>query len=160
MNYITRSLHLTLPFSLQRFLRDWGIFRAISDLNVTILAVGLLLSKPSMLLDFFRLGNRTRTINYQSSEALQVIDVTDTDLHDHASKKTIVFVHGGAWGSGKAWMYRNLAYNFAKTCGCQVLTLLSYKVFPDSSIEEQTRSVISSINAFKRRKESTAKTLY
>ena len=49
----------------------------------------------------------------------------------------LVFVHGGAWGSGLPWMYRLVALGISKCINASTAILIEYPVFPDSFILDQ-----------------------
>jgi acetyl esterase/lipase len=53
----------------------------------------------------------------------------------------IVFIHGGAWGSGQAWMYRLVAAPFLADGSYDGVAIGSYRVYPDGSIDEQVDDV-------------------
>lgn len=47
----------------------------------------------------------------------------------------VVFVHGGAWGSGKPWMYRLAATPFIEAN--LAVAVLSYRRYPEGDIQDQ-----------------------
>jgi len=54
---------------------------------------------------------------------------------------TIFFVHGGAWGSGKPWMYRLIAPTFLKLHFAVVI--VGYRTYPDAAtIDDQVGDVM------------------
>lgn len=53
----------------------------------------------------------------------------------------LVFVHGGAWGSGLPWMYRLVALGISKCINASTAILIEYPVFPDSFILDQADCV-------------------
>lgn len=97
----------------------------------------------------------------QQSHMLEVIDLTETttspesvsiDCHAHVEQPMIqtvrpvlVFVHGGAWGSGRTWQYTIIARNLGKLINASHVVLVSYPYYPDATILEQRDSVLASI---------------
>jgi acetyl esterase/lipase len=76
-----------------------------------------------------------------------VDDITnDSDYSTKQQNKipvrgTIFFVHGGAWGSGKPWMYRLIAPTFLKLHFAVVI--VGYRTYPDAAtIDDQVGDVL------------------
>jgi acetyl esterase/lipase len=69
-------------------------------------------------------------------------------------RRWIVFVHGGAWGSGEAWMYRLVAAPFLTSLDdCAGVIICSYRVYPDGTINDQVNDLNAAIRLLlKRRK--------
>ncbi|KAA8497152.1 putative isoprenylcysteine alpha-carbonyl methylesterase ICME [Porphyridium purpureum] len=51
-------------------------------------------------------------------------------------RKVVVFVHGGAWGSGNTWQYALLGRFFALQHDILAL-VVTYRIFPDGSVVDQ-----------------------
>jgi acetyl esterase/lipase len=109
-------------------------------------------SKPGLALRFLKLRRRTETFEYgpHPSHKLEIVSaVTDSSsasssISSSSSSstpvqpaRTLVFVHGGAWGSGKPWMYRLLADRLT-TVGYTVV-LVGYRTWPDGTTDDQVR---------------------
>ena len=120
-----------LSLEQQNYLRDAGIFRTIVDtLATTTIPPILLLSNPpsKILLPYIQLKQICQTIPYGPNPSYQYIHLYPSPLPppppsthvapNHMSqdppqqRRLIVFVHGGAWGSGQPWMYRLMAAPF------------------------------------------------
>ena len=102
----TRFLGSVVPLEWQNSLRDSGGFRRISD---TLVEYGIPLGaimNPSAARTFLQLTHRVKKMKYGQHPS-QFIDllfpegVAEDDLTG-----MLIFVHGGAWGSGKTWFYR------------------------------------------------------
>jgi len=101
-------LHGTLPLSVQHQLRDNGILRFFADMGVLAIAPLLLTLHPSVIPRAVKLYNRRRTFAY-GQHAHQTIDYYTCDQGASdcmANAPAVAFVHGGAWGSGRPWMYQ------------------------------------------------------
>lgn len=68
---------------------------------------------------------------------------TQINKEDSASRNLLVFVHGGAWGSGSPDIYRLVAGPFLSS-GIDV-AMLGYRTYPDAHAEEQVADVVASI---------------
>jgi len=101
-------LHSTLPLSVQHQLRDEGILRFFADLGVLAIAPLVLSLYPSVIPRAVKLYYRRRTFAY-GQHAHQTIDYYTGD-HGipcyNPNAPAVAFVHGGAWGSGRPWMYQ------------------------------------------------------
>jgi hypothetical protein len=86
--------------------RDNGTFRRISDrvvkATVSIAAIG----NPRAAIRFLDLTNKVKVIRYGKHKS-QFIDMFfPENIQREELSGLIIFVHGGAWGSGATWMYR------------------------------------------------------
>jgi acetyl esterase/lipase len=150
---LTRRLHTVLPHSWQRGFRDYGGFKALCDGAVSISALAL----PQYSLRFLKLGAAQKSYSYgQGSEQnVLIIDLNSLDERDTTSDSSttnnsltddvLVFVHGGAWGSGKPWMYRLAAEGLARRMRTRYIVLVQYPVFPASTILEQRDCVCNAL---------------
>lgn len=158
-----------MPVWLQHWLRDSGAVRLGMDtLTRLVAAPNFYRAYPSCLPEFLRLsgfplwmGRVVRTLlqippmESSSSDPVtlqsvrygehpsQFADVLETD--DNPTRKTLVFVHGGAWGSGFPTMYRLLALPFLKD-GYRVV-ILGYRVYPAADIEAQIEDICAGMTA-------------
>lgn len=102
----TRFLGSMLPLEWQNKLRDNGGFRRICDDLVQYgIPLGAIMN-PSAARNFLNLTHRVEKLTYgkhpsQFIDLLFPEDVAEDDLTG-----MLIFVHGGAWGSGKTWFYR------------------------------------------------------
>lgn len=143
----TRSMHKNISRSLQENFRDRGHFKAVSDHLVTLAAAVMVPYYGR----FIQLGQQQRTFQYgkTSQHSIHVINLrtskeakTDVGSED----RVVLFVHGGAWGSGKPWMYRLSAAGLAKCIDAKVVILIEYKVYPHNHILEQRDDILNAIN--------------
>jgi acetyl esterase/lipase len=57
----------------------------------------------------------------------------------------MVFVHGGAWGSGQPWHYRIMVDKLAQCVDADAGVVVQYPVFPHATIAEQATSVYDAV---------------
>jgi acetyl esterase/lipase len=60
----------------------------------------------------------------------------------------LVFVHGGAWGSGLPWMYRLVAKPFLEDLSMAV-AIVGYRSYPDAHAEGQVKDVEQALSHLK-----------
>ena len=141
----TQIMHRNVPLCFQTNFRDKGHFRSVADKSVMVAAA---LSMP-LWRRFFNLGSRQRSFMYGSTRehTVHVIDLSGMIDRKpmHLCDKVVVFVHGGAWGSGKPFFYRLTAAGFASCVGASVCVLVQYPVYPNSNILEQRDCVIDAM---------------
>ena len=161
------SLHQILPLRLQHYIRDSGWARSLADGAVIFSLPTLIIMQPGILLQFIGARNHVRMFRYGSGtkERLEVFtnlqhalrrskigrglggDIetqmnSDRSKHNNSNKKdskcnVLVFVHGGAWGSGMPWMYRLVALGMSKCINASTAIIIEYPVYPDSFICDQ-----------------------
>ena len=160
----TRSMHKNVPLSWQRGFRDNGHFKAVADHSV-LLAAAMMVPYYGR---FLTLGSRQRSYQYGETHehSVHVIDLCKSDeimetesksttsksMSKSKARRVLLFVHGGAWGSGKPWMYRLSAAGLAKCIDAEVVILIQYKVYPHNHILEQRDDIMSAINFIKSNK--------
>jgi PGAP1-like protein len=157
--------------------RDAGIFRTIVDiLATTTIPPVLLLSHPpsKILIPFLRLQQICQTIPYGPNPSYQYIhlytspqQVPSNNIHQPSPqpRRLIVFVHGGAWGSGQPWMYRLMAAPFlflnSNTAAdtlqnqqhpsfhsvCYSVAVIGHRTYPDgNTLQEQVSDIRTALN--------------
>ena len=65
------------------------------------------------------------------------------------SGAVLVLVHGGAWGSGKPWMYRLMALGMAKCLKASSCIVVQYPLYPECVISGQADSVYEAMRYIK-----------
>jgi acetyl esterase/lipase len=147
---LTRILGVLLPLSLQHSCRDSGGFRAIADGLVTLTAPGMALTQPSLLHRFMHLTRTKQTIKYGQHQR-QIVDIwvpqhlynidesTQGSITRQSTRRLLVFVHGGAWGSGETWMYRLVADEWVSPDRQTdyAVAIIGYRTYPDGMIIDQ-----------------------
>lgn len=79
--------------------------------------------------------------NYNS----QRVRLTNCEVLMHGnSPYAVLYVHGGAWGSGAAWQYSALCSNLSTQCGCTVLCA-DYRKFPDADMYAQVDDIVECV---------------
>lgn len=103
-----RWLHGALPLSVQHQLRDSGVLRFLADASVLATAPFVLGWHPSTIPRVLQLHALRRTFAY-GHHAHQSVDYYAGDAQGSGREvdaPAVAFVHGGAWGSGRPWMYQ------------------------------------------------------
>ena len=143
---ITRTLGLWLPHAWTHTLRDEGYFRSICDglTRAVVPLIGAL--DPRSAREFLRLTRQCQKFVYGSDlPEQQYVDVflpssrissNGTPLNN-SSGRLVFFLHGGAWGSGRPWMYRLCALPFLQQ-GWAV-AIPCYRTYPDGKAPEQVQ---------------------
>ena len=146
---ITRAIGSVLPLSVQHHLRDNGTFRSISDSAVTMGVPLLAASNPTVAKKFLTLSDEKVTWKYGSQDG-QLVDFfvprgPDGTEMSHP-RGLLIFVHGGAWGSGKPWMYRLIGQPFLEEANMAV-AILGYRTYPDGNVQDQVDDIDSAISS-------------
>mmetsp|Transcript_3542 Transcript_3542/g.8069 ORF Transcript_3542/g.8069 Transcript_3542/m.8069 type:complete len:428 (-) Transcript_3542:29-1312(-) len=80
----------------------------------------------------------------------QILDLIQCETEDHidknavvSSKRLVLFVHGGAWGSGFPALYRIMASPFLKE---KIdVAFLGYRTYPDGNVPDQADDIVESV---------------
>ena len=139
----TIGLHL-LSLERQHSWRDGGTFRSISDTLVTLSAPTLALTEPRAVLNFLWLTQLLNKYIY-GSHPMQQLHYYETPT---TTRGLVVFIHGGAWGSGKPWMYRLAALPFIKMG--YAVAILGYRTYPDANCKQQTTDIALALTTLKK----------
>ena len=151
---VTRVLHNVLPVASQSALRDYG-FQGINDSVCALLAVPLSMSSPSLLLRFLQLGSSRKLEGYGPRGSRHKLHLFESS--DAADPSTLlVFVHGGAWGSGRPWMYRLVADGIAQSMGAKHFCVCEYPVYPTASIVEQRDAILAALKHLRQSQSSNS----
>jgi acetyl esterase/lipase len=151
LDNLTLTLHRNLTVKFQRHLRDSGVVRNIADTATAAIALILGLSRPHLIKSFINLRGNIQTLSYGSSP-FQFLEImwSSNDLYMKESLATktgkcLVFVHGGAWGSGQVWHYRLIAEGLRKVLGASSVILVGYPVFPFTNIQQQVECITNAL---------------
>ena len=140
---VTRWLGVWLPLSWQRSFRDSGWFRTVCDVLVTTTAPLVPLAAPRAALTFIQHSNRLHHLRY-GTHARQylhlILPSTSSSDKSRSPRRILVFVHGGAWGSGMPWMYRLVAHEQFLAQNWAV-AIVGYRTYPDGHVQEQVDDV-------------------
>lgn len=162
-----RWIRQTFPKKVQYFLRDSGALRSIVDGSVPLAARQVCQDYPSAFADFLHLSGlfvqnnrnsrgddykplpgRTPAVQFKryayGDHKRQVVDVIHPLGEEKSPKKLVVFVHGGAWGSGFPSMYRLAAKPFVER-GYSV-AILGYRTWPDADAAGQIGDIAKSMD--------------
>jgi acetyl esterase/lipase len=134
-------------------MRDSGLFRNLMDNMSTILGLTIGVSRPSMVTNYLRRGNRIQTHKYgrHPEQFLSILNNIEAGTTvTKGEKRVLLFVHGGAWGSGQPWMYRLVAAGLAEKLGACSFIVIGYPVYPKFTISEQSESVLTAIRYIRR----------
>lgn len=112
-------------------LRDNGWVRTVAD-NLIMLGIpAMAVASPRAALQFISLSRQVQRISY-GPHAMHNIDL----FARQNSNELIVFVHGGAWGSGMPWMYRLVAQGFKEN-----VAVIGYRTYPDADVPGQVKDL-------------------
>lgn len=130
----TRLLGTILPIPFHNYLRDSGTFRSICDTLVPASAPFMAFSNPAIIPIFLKLTHRMMQYAYGTHPRQYVqCYLPDTISSGPTAKPPalydwLVFVHGGAWGSGCPWMYRLVAKPFIEKG--MAVAIVGYRTYP------------------------------
>lgn len=143
----------SLPISLQYRLRDLGFLGWLSDFGAIIAVPGIALAAPRVVYNTFRnwfssrfllVGNKS-----QRHPGLEVHHLAhkpeDIESRGDARHKVLLFVHGGAWGSGQLWQYRQAAIRYGELLGMHTVVLLKYAYYPQAGIINQRDALLAAV---------------
>lgn len=136
----TRALHRALPLWLQHGLRDSGMLGVTVDAATIAGAAFALASRPAVL---YKLGRASATgrlgVAYGPLPQHRVDIFEPPASSKPASNDCVLFVHGGAWGSGSRLIYRLVGERIAAegyTC-----LVVGYRRYPRANMDEQIKDV-------------------
>ncbi|KAL7556497.1 hypothetical protein ACA910_009060 [Epithemia clementina (nom. ined.)] len=176
---VTRWLGAWLPLSWQNYLRDSGGFRTLVDGLVAMTAAPLVpVTAPSAAWIFVQRSLRLQQITY-GKHSLQYIQLllpkgyhqshkphnnkngakTASALPPPSLHRLVVFVHGGAWGSGMPWMYRLVAHAQFLDQHQWGVAIVGYRTYPDGTVDAQVEDCQAAVQRLQRLHPSTPMTL-
>ena len=161
-------MNARIPVRWLHFARDTGIFRALADALLFVGIPALLERYPQALHNFLALSNiqikspdvptftELTTVSY-GPHRLQTMDIltrshtggaavvvgSNNTTNNKNNNKTLLFAHGGAWGSGRPWMYRLAAIPFLQQ-GYRVV-MWGYRTYPDGLVQDQVDDLRSAL---------------
>jgi acetyl esterase/lipase len=102
--------------------------------------------KSATAIDY--LESQEQKISEYLNSGTQLLTSTSAKLYS-TIRPIVVFVHGGAWGSGRPWQYLLVAKRFAQLLDAHALVVIGYPVYPKASILQQMQSVRDAVKFFK-----------
>ena len=135
------------PTWLHNYLRDNGYFRDVHDTLAMITLSVAMLFRPDLLYKHVIAGANMVTHSYDNEKQdggqkiIQEYKLTKTNDTSNTKQICLVFVHGGAWGSGRLFIYRLIAWNMALHMGASKMCLVKYPVYPKSTIKQQVSCI-------------------
>lgn len=99
-------IHALVPISAQHQLRDSGVLRFIADNAVRTFAFPAMACYDRSALPRYVSVSRRATSARYGRDDQQVLEVYRNPAELGKEAAWVMFVHGGAWGSGRPWMYR------------------------------------------------------
>lgn len=162
-----------IPIPLQNILRDSGMLRFIMDsLTRLVAAPEFYKNYPRCFPEFCRISGypmwlvhilrNILKIEDASSSQEEPVDYQELAYGKHpnqyaevmnqqegnGAKPLLVFIHGGAWGSGFTTMYRLIASPFLPS---HRVAILGYRVYPEAKIQAQVEDVVDGIDFLTRK---------
>lgn len=148
---LMRAMNRNIPISVQHYIRDKGVMRFLADNSAAMAAASLGASKPSLLYRFVDAGRYMKSFKYGdiAGQNCQVYNFqgeqSSTGTAMTPASKVLILIHGGAWGSGKPWMYRLMACGMAKSLNAGAAIVVQYPLFPECVISQQADSVYQAV---------------
>ena len=155
---VTAMLHRILPMSWQNAFREAGGISFLSDIGVLFLGATLITSNVQVLMDMVHVSRKITRFQYGNTtlHRLEVFRLVNSVINrtpltggtgpsSTKRSKTLVFVHGGAWGSGNLWQYRLVANGLANIIGATSVVLMGYPTYPLATILEQRDCVTEAL---------------
>jgi len=107
-----------VPVNWQFYLRDIGFMQYAGDFGAICISFGLAIFKPNLIYDLFISRWNLKTVRYSlktgnyfleilnlsADESVKKVETKSIETNNNVSP-LFVFVHGGAWGSGRLWQY-------------------------------------------------------
>ncbi len=143
------------PVSVHNWVRDSGAFALVADAGAVVAGLFCMLLKPSLAALFFRREGRVYDVSYGSAPR-QRLDVfvptvaasAGTEGSDRCRSglrmPVLLFVHGGAWGSGNKFLYRLVGECFR---GAGFVTVVAnYRLYPEArTSDDQVRDIEAAV---------------
>jgi acetyl esterase/lipase len=161
---ITRFLHRFLPISWQNRIRESGFARFIVDVGAYPRAIQLAVLNLQQALDFWNITAHLKRFQYGDTpdHIIEVFEPLNSSPYDRTlllagsdlqsavsteqfSSRTLVFVHGGAWGCGRSWHYRMVANGLGVKLGVTSVVVVGYPTYPLSSILGESECVAEAV---------------
>jgi acetyl esterase/lipase len=163
-----RKLRETWPLWLQHGLRDSGALRTIIDFLTKVSAAPAFFQEnPQCFWELLRISACPAWIT-NAMHAANLVDSTthvdfsiesygphrsqyaevmvNTENKQQKELPLLIFVHGGAWGSGFPAMYRLVAAPFLER-NFRV-AILGYRTYPDATVKGQTDDIVRAVEHF------------
>eukprot|EP01041_Mallomonas_annulata_P011914 gene11914-24956_t len=142
-NIIAKKIQNMIPLNFQFFFRDNGGIKYLFNVSTILFALSLCILRPSISLSHIQLSQKIESLSYKNTpnHYIELLHINDEN-----NDSVLVFVHGGAWGSGEPWMYRNIAYNMGVLMKAHSVAIVGYPVYPEANIFQQQQSIIDAMN--------------
>jgi acetyl esterase/lipase len=133
-------------------MRDSGFLRGVIDGLIYFGLPELVQQYPHALGMYFSLP--VQTIRY-GDHPMQTLDILSSQQEE--SKGLVVLCHGGAWGSGRPWMYRLTACPFLNKG--YTVAIWGYRTWPDAGVDGQVDDLKNALQTLQTLHPSTPTTL-
>ena len=151
--WITRGLYNILPIGLQHYMRDVGILSVMNDISVGIIAGLLSFKTTKYLRDFVDTRNQVQVFHYGDKTSptnfIEIITHPGSGKVQNISQPVLIFVHGGAWGSGRPYQYRLSACGIGSAIDARAVVVVGYAYYPQATILQQRDSILEAITFIK-----------
>ena len=122
---------------MHNFIRDSGLFSTLMAVLSLQNIIFILQKQPGIVWRALNLMVKRRLIYYGQISTAQRMEVffPPNDSSKEPVSGLVIFVHGGAWGSGSPAMYRLVALPFLKINWA--VAVLGYRVYPEGDVSTQ-----------------------
>ncbi|GFH55244.1 hypothetical protein CTEN210_11720 [Chaetoceros tenuissimus] len=115
---------------------DNGTLRSIADGLFALTAPSLALANFSAFQKFVHLTSNRKVLQYGSHKT-QFVDIFVPE--NQQPRGFVMFVHGGAWGTGTPWFYRLCARPFLEAG--MAVGVVGYRTYPDGNVQDQVHDL-------------------
>eukprot|EP01039_Chlorochromonas_danica_P002191 gene2191-2391_t len=145
-----------MPIWLQHRLRDLGLLKVLSDVVFCSTALLTGLCRPQLFFELISDLYRSIRVQYGPSRrhfalVLSLLDSfskTEKTQQEEEVQPIVIFVHGGAWGSGRPWQYLLIGKRLAQLWNACKVVVLGYPVYPHAGILQQKEAIKNALHYF------------
>jgi acetyl esterase/lipase len=134
-------MHQVLPLSVQHFIRDTGLLGTAVDAATMATASVTLATRPTALRNLLRATASARIGVAYGERPEHRVDIFEPP--GVPDSPVVIFVHGGAWGSGSRLIYRLVGQRFCDEGFTTVL--VGYRRYPRANIDEMVDDIALAI---------------
>ena len=150
---VKRYCNLSPPnVAIHHFIRDSGLFHHLMAIMSISTIKTVLLLRPDILWHSVRLAWSRKTLRYGQHSPSQIMELFLPPPHQQEDQRpaegVVVFVHGGAWGSGSPSMYRLLALPLEPMNWA--VAVVGYRIYPEGDASSQIQDLEMAMKVLQR----------